>query len=200
MPSTSYYRRAKRRDDGRPMTQLTDRYLSTFSGKKFFPFKPAPDQIDIRDIAHGLSLVCRFSGQTPFLYSVAEHSILVARHLPLGLRLEALLHDAAEAYLADLPGPLKSALPEYSAVETNVAAVIAHKFRLSHPIPPEVKAADRALLKHEIFAFFGSKRYFEYFGDEYQATNPKHFFGMSPITAEFEFLKLYRHLTNQAVS
>src|SRR5271166_5621775 len=157
------------------MKRLEDRYLSTFTGKKFFPFNPAPDQIDIRDIAHGLSLLCRFSGQAPFFYSVAEHSIYIAHNLPPHLQLEGLLHDAS------------------------VSAVIAQKFGLFVSTLPEIKAADRALLKHEVFAFFGPERYLEDFGDEYQPTNPKHFFGMSPATAEAKFLELYHSLTSTSV-
>jgi hypothetical protein len=181
------------------MKRLEDRYLSTFTGKKFFPFNPAPDQIDIRDIAHGLSLLCRFSGQAPFFYSVAEHSIYIAHNLPPHLQLEGLLHDASEAYLADLPRPVKAGLPDYAALEANVSAVIAQKFGLFVSTPTEIKAADRALLKHEVFAFFGPERYLEDFGDEYQPTNPKHFFGMSPATAEAKFLELYHSLTSTSV-
>jgi 5'-deoxynucleotidase YfbR-like HD superfamily hydrolase len=107
---------------------LKDRYLSTFTGNKFFPFAPHPHQIDIRDIAHGLSLLCRFSGQCPYFFSVAEHSIYVANNLPDNLKLEGLLHDASEAYLADLPRPVKVGLPEYNAIEAAVEEVIAQKF------------------------------------------------------------------------
>jgi len=99
----------RRSQKGGSIKALKDRYLSTFTGKKFFPFAPHPHQIDIRDIAHGLSLLCRFSGQCPYFFSVAEHSIYVADNL----KLEGLLHDASEAYLADLPRPVKIGLPEY---------------------------------------------------------------------------------------
>ena len=85
------------------MKHLKESYLSTFSGKKFYPFNPSPEQIEIVDIAHGLSMVCRFSGQCPYFYSVAEHCIHVTNVLPPSLKLEGLLHDASEAYLADLP-------------------------------------------------------------------------------------------------
>ena len=80
--------------------------MSTYTGKKFFPFDPRPEQICIEDIAHGLSMLCRFSGQCPYFYSVAEHSIYVVHCLPDNLQLEGLLHDASEAYLADLPRPV----------------------------------------------------------------------------------------------
>ena len=97
---------------------LKDRYLSTYTGKKFYPYDPRPEQICIEDIAHGLSMLCRFAGQCRFFFSVAEHSIAVAHLLPANLKLFGLLHDASEAYLADLPRPVKAGLPEYRAIET----------------------------------------------------------------------------------
>src|SRR5271165_5200280 len=105
------------------MSHLKDRYLSTYTGKKFFPYDPRPEQICIEDIAHGLSMLCRFVGQCRFFSSVAEHSIAVARLLPANLKLFGLLHDASEAYLADLPRPVKAGLPEYKAIEANVERV-----------------------------------------------------------------------------
>ena len=91
---------------------LKDRYLSTYTGKKFYPYDPRPEQICIEDIAHGLSMLCRFAGQCRFFFSVAEHSIAVAHLLPANLKLFGLLHDASEAYLADLPRPVKAGLPD----------------------------------------------------------------------------------------
>jgi uncharacterized protein len=114
---------------------LKDRYLSTFTGNKFFPFAPHPHQIDIRDIAHGLSLLCRFSGQCPYFFSVAEHSIYVANNLPDNLKLEGLLHDASEAYLGDLPRPVKVGLPEYNAIEAAVEEGSEIRPCLSNAVP-----------------------------------------------------------------
>ena len=146
------------------MRTLKERYLSTFTGKKFYPFNPHPDQVDIRDIAHGLSLLCRFAGQCPFFYNVASHSILVASIVQdPRVKLEALLHDASEAYLADIPRPLKVGLTEYSTIEMSVEAVIAEKFNLSVPLPKSIKDADNVLVRHEVLGFFGSERYFEDF-------------------------------------
>jgi 5'-deoxynucleotidase YfbR-like HD superfamily hydrolase len=65
-------------------------------------------------------MLCRFAGQCRFFFCVAEHSIAVARLLPANLKLFGLLHDASEAYLADLPRPVKAGLPEYKAIEANV--------------------------------------------------------------------------------
>ena len=88
---------------------------------------------------------------------MAEHSIYLVHFLPDNLQLEGLLHDASEAYLADLPRPVKAGLPEYKAIEARVERVIAEKLVLPFPMAPEVKAADQALLKHEVFSFFGAE-------------------------------------------
>ena len=178
------------------MSHLKDRYLSTYTGKKFYPYDPRPEQICIEDIAHGLSMLCRFAGQCRFFFSVAEHSIAVAHLLPANLKLFGLLHDASEAYLADLPRPVKAGLPEYRAIETNVERVIAEKLELPFPMPPEVKAADQAPLKDEVFSFFGAQRYFEDFGEEYSDEGAAPFVrGLTPQIAESRFLYLYRSLS-----
>src|SRR5271166_4350924 len=169
--------------------------IAPVTPKKFFPYDPRPEQICIEDIAHGLSMLCRFVGQCRFFFSVAEHSIAVARLLPANLKLFGLLHDASEAYLADLPRPVKAGLPEYKAIETNVERVIAEKFELPFPMPPEVKAADQALLKDEVFSFFGTQRYFEDFGEEYSGEGAARLLGLSPQIAESRFLYLYRSLS-----
>lgn len=65
------------------------------------------DQVDIEDIAQGLSMTARFRGQTREFYSVAQHSVMVARALPPVLGLAGLLHDAGEAYLFDCARPIK---------------------------------------------------------------------------------------------
>jgi uncharacterized protein len=171
------------------MKHLKESYLSTFSGKKFYPFNPSPEQIEIVDIAHGLSMVCRFSGQCPYFYSVAEHCIHVTNALPPSLKLEGLLHDASEAYLADLPKPVKMGLRDYSLLETQVETVIAEKFNLACPTPSEVKTADLAMLKQEIFSFFGPARYSEDFQDP--PGQSQHFSGFEPQVAESKFLELF---------
>lgn len=88
-------------------------YIQTYTGKKFHPFDPKPEEICIEDIAHSLAHICRFNGHTEFFYSVAQHSLIVAHLLkdesPL-TQLLGLLHDAAEAYIGDIPAPIK---PEF---------------------------------------------------------------------------------------
>ena len=94
-------------------------YMMTFSGKKFYPKKPTPNEVDINDIARSLSMMNRFCGHTKFPYSVARHSINCANIAPEGYKLEALLHDATEAYLSDIVMPAKRSLPEYEIMEND---------------------------------------------------------------------------------
>jgi uncharacterized protein len=89
---------------------MIDGWIQTFSGRKFHPLSARAEDVDIRDIAHALSLKCRFNGHCRYFYSVAEHSVRVSRMLEgQGSRqaMWGLMHDAAEAYLADLGGPIK---------------------------------------------------------------------------------------------
>lgn len=81
--------------------------IVTFTGRVIEPLNPDPAEIDILDIAHALSNQCRFTGHTNEFYSVAQHSVLVSRHCAPEDALWGLLHDASEAYLADIPRPVK---------------------------------------------------------------------------------------------
>lgn len=114
---------------------------------------PSPQSFHIKDIAEGLSKVCRWTGQIPF-YSVAAHSISVSRLIELtggsvAEQLAGLLHDAPEAYLGDLPSPIKRRCPEYQAIEARFEAVIYKKFGLPEQMLPIVKWADDELLDYE---------------------------------------------------
>jgi len=107
-------------------------YIQTFTGRAFYPLDPRIEDVDIRDIAHALSNLCRFNGHSKRFYSVAEHSSNMARTLRRrGASLEdqrlALLHDAAEAYLLDIPRPLKrlSIMAPYIEAELRIEATIA---------------------------------------------------------------------------
>ena len=123
-------------------------WIETSTGKKYHFLDPQPDEIDIVDIAFALSNKCRFSGHTDF-FSVAEHSIGVAYRLPVELRLAGLLHDAAEAYLGDIPSPLKAVLPDYRALEKINEAAINKKFGITDVNWAKVKEADMDALYTE---------------------------------------------------
>jgi uncharacterized protein len=108
-------------------------WLETFSGKLIWPLDPHPNEICIEDIAHALSNICRFNGHTKHHYSVGKHSlnvaiILKAQCTPDIVQLFGLLHDASEAYLCDIPRPLKKYLNGYLEVEKKMQDMIYEKF------------------------------------------------------------------------
>ena len=82
-------------------------WFQTFTGKKFHPLDPRPEDICIEDIAHALSYINRFGGHLPEPWTVAQHSIVVAEFAPPGLRLAAQMHDSPEAYLGYMVKPLE---------------------------------------------------------------------------------------------
>lgn len=128
---------------------MPEGYIQTFTGRRFFPLSAAPGEIDIRDIAHSLALQCRFNGHCREFYSVAQHCVAVAALLPPSLALWGLLHDAAEAYLGDLPRPVKQQLPQFSDAEDRLLELIAGHFNLGWPMPAQVKRADDIMLVTE---------------------------------------------------
>lgn len=126
-------------------------WIQTFTGKQFFPFNPQPEQIDILDIAHALSNLCRYGGHTESFYSVAQHSYLVSLIVPREDALRGLLHDASEAYLIDVPRPIKhhAAMQPYRETEDLILTTIYHRFGLVTLDPPSIKIADREMLRTE---------------------------------------------------
>lgn len=123
--------------------------ILTHSGLHFNLLDPQPESIQITDIAHALSHICRFTGHTKEFYSVAEHSYLTSYLVEPTHALEALLHDAAEAYIGDVSSPLKSLLPDYKAIEERVEQAIRTRFALPEHQHPCVKDADLSMLATE---------------------------------------------------
>ena len=126
-------------------------WIQTYNGRVFFPTRPRAEDVPLTDIAHALSLVCRFSGHCRRFYSVAEHSVWVSRMVPAPVALWGLLHDAAEAYLADVARPVKPLLTGFDEVEERLLRVIAQGFGLEPEaaIPDAVKHADLRMLETE---------------------------------------------------
>lgn len=118
------------------------------SGVWFDFLAPSESAFAIEDIAHGLSNICRYSGQCKRFYSVAEHSLLVSE-VAEGFEFEALLHDAAEAFVGDITRPLKQMLPEFKRIENEVENAIFQRFGVPVPLPVEVKQADLRVLAAE---------------------------------------------------
>jgi 5'-deoxynucleotidase YfbR-like HD superfamily hydrolase len=105
-------------------------WIQTYTGRVFWPLDPDPSEICIEDIAHSLSLQCRFLGHCKTFYSVLEHSCHVAHLVPAAYTVHGLLHDAAEAYVGDMPRPLKSQ-PDFATfrqIERRIQERIAKAF------------------------------------------------------------------------
>lgn len=122
--------------------------LQTYSGILIDPFDPNPEDIIIEDIAHALSNLCRFGGHVREFYSVAEHSYR-GSFLCLGDELSFLLHDASEAYMVDIPRPIKYRLAGYKEAEENLQKIIFDKFNLPFPFSQKVKEIDDLMLQKE---------------------------------------------------
>lgn len=110
---------------------MTDRigdWMITYTGKRFWPLDPRPEDVDFRDIGHALSLICRYGGHVRCFYSVAEHSCLLAKYFLQRAERQraryALIHDAPEAYVGDIIRPLKGELPDFDIVESAIAVTI----------------------------------------------------------------------------
>jgi len=135
-------------------------YLQTVSGRFFNPFEPDLEQLDPGDIACALANLCRFGGHCRPFYSVAQHSVIVSRLVEeRGGDAEdvfaALMHDAAEAYLGDMPHPIKHRSPlgdAFKAAEEHLERAIRARFGIREGVPA-IKRADRALLATERRAF-----------------------------------------------
>ncbi len=122
-------------------------YITTRYGHQVHFLKPTPRSIDIRDIAHALSRICRFNGHTIKPFYVAQHLCSCHDHAPTEVKREAFAHDWQEALCTDCPTPLKDLLPQFKEIEKRLEVVIARKWRLTYPWPAAVKEIDqRALL------------------------------------------------------
>ncbi len=124
-------------------------WLTTFSGQHLDFANPNVLAFNITDIAQGLSHECRFAGQISDFYSVAQHSVLCSMIVPPQYQREALMHDATEAYMKDIPAPLKRMLPDYSRIERQIDGLIREKYELPQEMSAIVKAADLIMLATE---------------------------------------------------
>lgn len=134
-----------------PAFDPKEAWVQTYSGIRFSPLNPNIDAIVIQDIAHALSMMCRFSGHIKRFYSVAQHCVLVSYLCDSADALYGLLHDASEAYLVDLPSPLKRSgqFETLKGYENILQAMIYKRFGLSEQEPKSVKVADTKMLYTE---------------------------------------------------
>lgn len=176
-------------------------WIQTYKGGRFYLDRP---KFDIEEIAHSLSLQCRFTGHIKDFYSVAEHSILVA-----GLSkefgadpFEGLLHDAHEAYWSDIASPWKAVLPDYKKIEKNLEGEMRKQFGLPKTISELVKKADwvalfieaRTLLNGSIKDWIAPEGVKE-LADKYKNLRPGCLF---PRAAEQAFLEAYDDLKSRS--
>jgi 5'-deoxynucleotidase YfbR-like HD superfamily hydrolase len=163
--------------------------IPTYTGKRIDPMALRPEDVDIRDIAHHLSLINRYNGATDVGFNVAQHSCIVSAYSEPEFRLAALLHDAPEAYIQDLTHPVKynSMLGTiYRWVEAPIGKVIEEAFglepgALSHP---EVKRVDEETFDREWACLVERK-------DDFDGP---WLYPMYAKTAEHHFLRMYEEL------
>ena len=168
-------------------------WIQTYSGRRFNPTKPNPSSIVIQDVAHALSLQCRFSGHTRQFYSVAQHSVGVSYLCDRQDALWGLLHDASEAYLVDIPNPLKRSgkFDAYLDFEKNMMQAVCIRFNLPPDEPASVKAADRKMLEIEAQELMSPLR------SDWQPKIEKSFLGitaLSPQESKNLFIKRFLEL------
>jgi uncharacterized protein len=180
-------------ESGRDAFDPDESWIQTYSGMRFNPTKPNIAAINLQDIAHALSRQCRFSGHVKNYYSVAEHSVLVSYLCDAKDALAGLLHDASEAYLVDIPAPLKRSgkFSAYLEFEKNMQIAICKKFGLEEAEPESVKLADKLILATEARDCLISIR-----EDWVNESTPLPFkiLGMNPEEAENCFIKRFFEL------
>ena len=168
-------------------------YLETFTGKKFHFENLAEGSICIEDIAHALSMQCRFNGHVGEFYSVAQHCCLVSNQLPIGHRLQGLLHDVAEAYIGDIVSPFKDKFPRIQEIEDNILRKIFEVFDCPFPLSKEVLEADHRMLYTE-FRDLG----FLEFQNKKPGTPSPYAITVTPwmqSVAKMQFMRLFTQIT-----
>ena len=173
--------------------------IKTYTGVMFDPVKPNPDLIDIVDIAHALSMLCRANGHFKTFYSVGQHSIncmqeAKVRGYSRKVQLTCLLHDASEAYLSDVTRPVKKELSKYLEIEKPLQDAIWNKY-LDEPLTQEeydcVFEIDDTVLYHEFVALMDARLW-----DREPVLRSVPEFGFTGFKqCEREFLHWFRHLT-----
>lgn len=174
-------------------------WMMVYSGRRFWPMDPRPEDVTIEDIAHALSMICRYQGHSSRFYSVAEHSLLMseaARRYGLSQaeQLQALMHDAAEAYVCDLVRPLKRSLgPEYGDIERGVERAIQKRFGLlAAGKTPAIDELDNLILYDEAKALMRVDM--EPWHERHEPGLDVTIHGLMPFQAEERFLEAFHKL------
>ena len=176
-----------------PDTTRKGNWMQTVSGRMFWPIDPRADEVALEDIAHSLAMQGRFAGHARRFYSIAEHSVYVSRMVTNKAdRLHALLHDASEAYVIDVPRPLKPFLANYREIEDNVWFAIADHFGINREMPASIKLADNSVLLAEQRQLMGPPPEPWLVPGEPAPITIK---GWDPDYARFKFLQRFDELT-----
>jgi hypothetical protein len=168
-------------------------WMCTFSGVQYYPAAPRMKDVRIVDIAHALSMLCRYTGHCRQFYSVAEHSVHVSHTVPAPLALLGLMHDATEAYVNDLSSPLKRSLPDYKMIEAFNWVAIARRFGLPEQLPRDIHLADMAVLRAEQAALMPPLPADD--GLSHIEPAPVTILALAPAAAEALFLERFYELT-----
>ena len=174
---------------------MSEPYVGTWSGAHFHPWNAQLSEVHLGDIAHALSLQCRFNGHVSRFYSVAEHSVIMSRLVEPGMELAGLMHDAAEAYIGDMASPLKYSghLDAFRSLEELVSRVICLRFGIEYgqTTSPELKVLDRRLCATEAIIFFPQSPGWT---AAFKGVSilPE---GLTPKAAEKQFLARFKELT-----
>lgn len=170
------------------------------TGKPFWPLDPRPQDVDIRDIAHNLSMQVRYSGNVKWFYSVAQHSVLVSEHCDPVDAFFGLLHDAAEAYLIDLTRPVKHSptlYPAWKEIEDRVHACVAEAFGFDPERPESVAVADDRVARTEMRDLFEHPRPTNSNLMAHGEPYPERIFPWSQEMAEWAFTQRFNNLVRK---
>jgi 5'-deoxynucleotidase YfbR-like HD superfamily hydrolase len=175
--------------------------IMTYKGHLVDPFNYKTEFVNIKDIARALSMTCRFGGHVDKFYSVAEHSVYVSKFVgnDVNTQLWALLHDASEAYVGDVPKPIKHHFKEIDQAEDSIMKCIASRFNLTDDkIPDIVHQVDKNIVFYEAIQL--KKKYKDSKEWKYFDTGIIPVFnykiGMNPKKAETIFLARFNELYN----
>ena len=174
----------------------TPNSIRTFTDEYVNVFNPDINTIKIEDIAHSLSNQCRFGAMMPKFYSVAQHSIFCADMIEKKYKLQALLHDASEAYISDICSPIKPKLIGYEEIEKQLSNIIYYKFfhstHFDKIMIDTLKHADYQMLYIESKKLM-SKNFMNYLEKPTVIPN-LNFKCLNPEEAKFNFLQRYNEL------
>jgi len=180
------------------MSARKGNFMQVWTGGVYWPLDPRAEEVFIEDIAHALSMQCRYAGHVERFYSVGEHSVHVSHIVPPHMALLGLLHDATEAYLVDVPRPVKRHLLNYKEIEQLNWLAIAERFGLPETLPPEIHRADAAMLPTERAALMKPLPEHDaqaWAMGDMQPLADVQIEGWSPRYGKEAFLRRYRELT-----